>query len=213
MDHPALHLAFDGGTLVVTGPDPERLAALPHLPVRPPHRRLPGRSPPLPRPRRAPAPREGRLPGRRPAPTSRRRGRCAPAAIRSRTRPRRWKPGGTPAAAASSCCRPAPARPSWPSSPSTRPAGPPSSSRRPSTCSTSGTASWLVAFDVPVGLLGGGYYDIPAADRHDLRFGLHPPGTLGQPLRPAGFRRVPPPAGPVVHGGGRSAASPRSASA
>ena len=30
MDHPALHLAFDGGTLVVTGPDPERLAALPH---------------------------------------------------------------------------------------------------------------------------------------------------------------------------------------
>ena len=30
MDHPALHLAFDGGTLVVTGPDPVRLAALPH---------------------------------------------------------------------------------------------------------------------------------------------------------------------------------------
>ena len=30
MDHPAIHLAFDGGTLVVTGPDPERLAALPH---------------------------------------------------------------------------------------------------------------------------------------------------------------------------------------
>ena len=29
MDHPAIHLAFDGGTLVVTGPDPERLAALP----------------------------------------------------------------------------------------------------------------------------------------------------------------------------------------
>ncbi len=30
MDQPALHLAFDGGTLVVTGPDPERLAALPY---------------------------------------------------------------------------------------------------------------------------------------------------------------------------------------
>ena len=30
MDHPTLHLAFDGGTLVVTGPDPERLAALPY---------------------------------------------------------------------------------------------------------------------------------------------------------------------------------------
>ena len=30
MDHPAIHLAFDGGTLVVTGPDPERLAALPY---------------------------------------------------------------------------------------------------------------------------------------------------------------------------------------
>jgi superfamily II DNA or RNA helicase len=27
---PAIHLAFDGGTLVVTGPDAERLAALPH---------------------------------------------------------------------------------------------------------------------------------------------------------------------------------------
>ena len=30
MDQPAVHLAFDGGTLVVTGPDPERLAALPY---------------------------------------------------------------------------------------------------------------------------------------------------------------------------------------
>src|ERR1700675_5083507 len=31
MDQPAIHLAFDGGTLVVTGPDPERLAALPYI--------------------------------------------------------------------------------------------------------------------------------------------------------------------------------------
>jgi len=31
MDHPAIHLAYDGGTLVVTGPDPERLASLPHV--------------------------------------------------------------------------------------------------------------------------------------------------------------------------------------
>ncbi len=29
MDTPAIHLAFDGGTLVVTGPDPERLSSLP----------------------------------------------------------------------------------------------------------------------------------------------------------------------------------------
>jgi hypothetical protein len=30
MDHPTIHLAFDGGTLVVAGPEPERLAALPY---------------------------------------------------------------------------------------------------------------------------------------------------------------------------------------
>jgi superfamily II DNA or RNA helicase len=31
MDHPAIHLAYDGGTLVVTGPDPKRLASLPDV--------------------------------------------------------------------------------------------------------------------------------------------------------------------------------------
>ena len=70
------------------------------------------------------------------------------------------KPGGRQAAAASSCCRPAPARRTSPSWRSTRPAGPPWSSRRPSTCSTSGTTSWSPPSASPVGLLGGGYYDI-----------------------------------------------------
>src|SRR5450755_1998745 len=30
MEPPAIHLAFDGGTLIVTGPDSERLSALPY---------------------------------------------------------------------------------------------------------------------------------------------------------------------------------------
>ena len=148
----------------------------------------------------------------RPAPTSRRRGRCAPAATRSRTRPRRWKRGGTPAAAASSCCRPAPARPSSPSSPSTRSAGPALVVTPTIDLLNQWYGELAVAFDVPIGLLGGGNYEYPAAHRHDLRFRLHPSGTLGQPLRPARLRRVPSPAGADVPGRRRPAASPPTAS-
>src|SRR5262249_15575388 len=55
-------------------------------------------------------------------------------------RPRRSRPGGRPAAAASSCCPQGPARLAWPSWPSPRRPGPPWWSPPPSPCSTRGTA-------------------------------------------------------------------------
>ena len=160
MEASILRLAFDRGTLVVTGGSPEQLAELPGVQPDPrsgvhraearhyrAHRRASA-------PPRASPTRTGH------APTRRRRGRCAPAATRSRTRPRRSTPGGRPAPAASSCCRPAPARRTSPSSPSTRPS-------RPALVVTPTIDllnQWyhvlVTAFGDPVGLIGGGSYDI-----------------------------------------------------
>ena len=146
--HPGRHRA---------GPGAAGRAAV--LPARRPHRRLPGRGHSLPRPRRAPAPREDPLQGRgprlpadavaaahqpRPVPAPDR----GPANLVERRRPRRRRAADRHRQDASS-----------PSSPFTRPAGPPSSSRRPSTCSTSGTANWPWPSTCPSALLGGGNYE------------------------------------------------------
>ena len=154
-----LRLTFDGGTVVVTGGRDEDRANLPGVAFDPRTRtqRAEGRH--VPGDRRVPAGEQDRLRGRGPrlqdatwTLTSR--------GPRSRTRPRPSPRGGRPAAAASSCCRPAPARRSRPSSPSAQAA-------RPALVVTPtidllnqwyGELSRRSA--ATVGLLGGGYYDI-----------------------------------------------------
>ncbi len=70
------------------------------------------------------------------------------------------KPGGTTGAAAWSSCRPEPARPTWPTWPSSEPAGPPWSSRPTIDLMNQWYDELTLSFGTEVGLLGGGYYDI-----------------------------------------------------
>ena len=202
MDHPPIHLAFDGGTLVVTGPDPERLAALPLLPLRPAHQRLPRRGQPLPRPRRAPAPRADPLQGRGPrlpadAVAAAHQPRPVPAPDRGagnvveRRRPRRRRAADRHRQDLRRHPRHQQDRPARPGR---------HADHRPAQPVVRRTARRLRRAGRPARRR---LLRPPAAHRHHLRLGLHPPGALGQPLRPARLRRVPSPAGAVVHGGGR----------
>ena len=63
-------------------------------------------------------------------------------------------------------------------------------------------------FGVPVGLIGGGEYDVRAAHRHDVRLGLPAHGAPGRAVRARRVRRVPSPARPGVRAGGARRAGP-----
>ena len=208
-----LRLTFDGGTVVVTGGRDEDRADLPGVAFDPRTRtqRAEGRiyravvehlraarsptrtTPATTRPTPGPCPS-----GRDPVPAPDRGGR---------------RRGGRRAAAASSSCRPAPARRSSPSCAiaAGRPARPRRhADHRPDEPVVRRTVSGVRRAGRPARRRR-----TTTSSRSPSRPTTRPTSTwnAGATVRPAGLRRVPPPAGPDATPRRRSAASPRSASA
>ena len=185
MSDSPIHLAFEAGTLVLTGGTAGAARRAARRQVRRPGRRPPRRGPRLPRPRRAPPRREDRLQGRGARLRPRRPGRCASAATRSRTSARRvaawWKGGGGRGVVV----LPTGTGKTFVAILAIQHIGRPTLVVTPTIDLMSQWYGELrVAFDVPVGLLGGGYHDIQPLtvttydsahihlDRWGNRFGL-----------------------------------------